>query len=81
MVVVNLDLFHSAQTLNLTQKNERAEIVITQDYSFEVREPLKFLQVLVVHYEIKTHINQMKLFHHVIELLSLQNFESVAVNE
>jgi hypothetical protein len=81
LIIVNLDLFYSVKTLNLAQKYEWTEVVITENDSLEVGELFEFLQILMVNDKIETHINQMELFDHIVKLLSLQNLQSIAINE
>lgn len=81
LIIVNLDLFHSVKTLNLAQKYEWTEIVITENYSLEVGELFQFLQILMVNDKIETHIDQMQLFDHIVKFLSLQNLQCIAINE
>lgn len=80
LVVVDADLLHCVQTLDLREQDERAQVVLREHDFFEFAEFFEFGQVLVVHDQVEADVDEVNLLNQVIELRPLQNFKRIPIN-
>jgi hypothetical protein len=76
-VVHYYEILKGAYTFNLREKDEGIQVVVLEDNLLQLGEFLKFLKILMVYNQVEADIGQVHLLYLVIELGSLQDFESV----
>ena len=79
-IFVELDRADCIKALNLREKNERVEVIIRKNELLQLRELLQLVEVRVVDDEVEAHIVEVHLFHQVVELGALEDFQRVAID-
>ena len=75
-----MNLLNCVEAFDLAEQDERVQVVVGHDELLQAGEALQLLQVLVVDYEVKAHIDQVHFFHLIVKLAALQDLQRVAVD-
>ena len=79
-IVIDVDFLEAGNALDLAEQYEGVQTVVREDQLLQLGELSQLLEVGMVDYQVEPNVGQVKLFHYLVELLALKDFQSVPID-